>query len=147
MRTTALILTACSHGQVGVLAPKGLVAIKEHALLFDSIALMLIVVIPVIIMSFAFIYRYRDTHKNGSQYAPNWSHNNWIEVICWGVSIILIIVLGIMTWKSSHELDPYRKLDVPGQVMTVEAIALPWKVAISSIQKQGIATINQTCSS
>ncbi len=139
---TTIILTGCSHAKMGIFDPKGLVAVREHQLLFDAIALMLIVVIPVIIMSFAFIYRYRDTHKGGSKYTPNWSHNTLVEIVCWGVPIILTVFLGIMTWKSSHQLDPYRKLDVPGKVMTVEAIALPWKWLFIYPQ-QGIATVNE----
>lgn len=135
-----LILSGCHHN-LGILNPKGLVAHQEQLLLLDSIALMLIVVIPVIIMSFAFSVRYRAKHDNTAKYRPNWSHNAWLEAIWWGIPLVIIVALGIMCWKSSHKLDPYRKLDVPGKPLLIEAVALRWKW-LFIYPKQNIATIN-----
>jgi cytochrome o ubiquinol oxidase subunit II len=138
-----LCLTALSscHMSQGVLDPKGLVAKEERTLMMDSIALMLIVVIPVIIMSFAFAFRYRKTHDNKSKYRPDWAHNSLLETLWWGVPCVIIVILGIMTWKYSHKLDPYRKLDVPGKPMIIEAVALRWKW-LFIYPGQNIATIN-----
>ena len=52
-------LTACRTYSDGMLNPKGFVAFEERKLFFDTLALMLIVVIPVIIMSLTFVYHYR----------------------------------------------------------------------------------------
>lgn len=120
-----LLLSGCGLHE-GLLNPKGLVAAQERKLFFDSLALMLIVVIPVIIMSFAFVYRYRASHKT-ADYKPNWAHNVFLETIWWTVPCIIIVILGIMTWHMSHKLDPYRKLDMPGKPLVVEAVALRWK--------------------
>ena len=135
-----LTISGC-HASHGVFDPRGLIAKQERTLMMDSVALMLIVVIPVIIMSFAFAFRYRKTHDNQSKYRPEWAHNNLLESFWWGIPLVIIVVLGIMTWKYSHKLDPYRKLDVPGKPMVIEAVALRWKWLFIYPDKN-IATIN-----
>ena len=136
-----ILLSGCSHLSGGILHPKGFIASQEKTLMLDSIALMLIVVIPVIIMSLAFAFRYRAKNNNNSTYKPNWSHSLFLESIWWGIPCIIIVVLGIMTWRSTHKLDPYRPLDMPGKPILVEAVALEWKW-LFIYPKQKIATLN-----
>ena len=139
-----LLLSGCQFSG-GVLDPKGFVAHQERTLMMDSIAMMLIVVIPVIIMSFAFAFRYRKTHDNKSKYRPEWAHNTLLEAVWWGVPLVIIVVLGIWTWVYSHSLDPYRPLDenVAGtkKPLVIDAIALRWKW-LFLYPEQGIATVN-----
>jgi cytochrome o ubiquinol oxidase subunit 2 len=123
-----------------VLNPKGSVANQERALLFDSMALMLIVVIPVIVMSFAFAKRYHASHKR-PDYRPEWSHNFILEALWWGIPTIIIVILGVILWHKTHELDPYQRLDKPGKPILVEAVALRWKW-LFIYPEQGIATVN-----
>src|SRR3990167_6548187 len=133
-------LTGCQSMMTGVLNPKGIVSLQEKQLFFDSLALMLIVVIPVFIMSFTFIFRYRAKHKT-SDYQPNWGHSVLLETIWWGIPCGIIIVLGIITWTTTHKLDPYQKIDVPGKPLLIQAVALPWKW-LFIYPEQNIATIN-----
>jgi cytochrome o ubiquinol oxidase subunit 2 len=102
---------------------------------------MLIVVIPVIIMSFAFIYHYRISHRT-RDYKPNWSHSYFLESLWWGIPCIIILVLAIMTWKKTHELDPYNPIAGYNEPpLLIQVIALPWKW-LFIYPEQGIATIN-----
>lgn len=133
-------LNGCHQSLTGVLNPKGLITYEERQVLFDVLALMLIVVIPVIVMSFAFVIRYRASHSQ-AEYKPNWSDNSLLETIWWGIPCVLILVLGIMIWKLTHKLDPYRKINVPGKPMLIEAVALPWKW-LFIYPEQNIATVN-----
>src|SRR5580700_10341145 len=95
-----LSLTGCKDYtfSLGMLNPKGLVTYQERKLFFDTLALMLIVVIPVIIMSFAFVYHYQASHKV-RDYKPNWSHSYFLESIWWTIPCVIIVVLAVMTWK------------------------------------------------
>ena len=124
----------------GMLNPEGIVSAEEKKIFFDSLALMLIVVIPVFIMSFTFILHYR-TGKSTSDYRPNWGHSVLLEAIWWGIPCAIILVLGIMTWVMTHKLDPYRRIDVPGKPLLVQVVALPWKW-LFIYPEQNIATIN-----
>ncbi|MHB1221311.1 MAG: COX aromatic rich motif-containing protein [Gammaproteobacteria bacterium] len=134
-------LAGCSELSLGMLNPKGLIAYEERKLFFDTLALMLIVVLPVIIMSFAFAYHYQASHRI-RDYKPNWSHSYFLEVLWWGIPCAIILVLAILTWKKTYELDPYHK--IPGhdeKPLLVQAIALPWKW-LFIYPEENIATVN-----
>ncbi len=134
-------LTGCKEHFTGILNPKGLIAYEQRKLFFDTMALMLIVVLPVIIMSITFVYHYQESHRV-RDYKPNWSHNLYLEILWWGIPCVIILVLGITTWKKTHELDPYHR--IPGhdeKPLLVQVIALPWKFLFIYPQ-QNIATVN-----
>ncbi|QTS83964.1 COX aromatic rich motif-containing protein [Coxiella endosymbiont of Amblyomma nuttalli] len=133
-------LTGCHAIMTGMLKPEGMISVEEKNIFFDSLALMLIVVIPVFIMSFSFILRYR-LGKSTSDYRPNWGHSILLETIWWSVPCAVILVLGVMTWIMTHKLDPYRRIDIPGKSLLVQVIALPWKW-LFIYPEQNIATVN-----
>ena len=135
-----LSLTGCTEYFTGILNPKGLITYHERKLLFDTLALMLIVVLPVIIMSFTFVYHYRVSHHI-RDYKPNWSHSYFLESLWWGIPCAIITILAIITWKETHELDPYRPIPGGMTPIKVEVIALPWKWLFIYPEQQ-IATIN-----
>ncbi len=136
----ALCLTGCEITLNGLLNPKGIIAYQERQLFIDTLALMLIVVIPVIVMSFAFVYHYRHAHH--ADYHPDWAHSHFLEAIWWGVPCVIILILATMTWKKTHELDPYRPIQANAPTLVVQAIALPYKWLFIYPQ-QGIATVNE----
>jgi cytochrome o ubiquinol oxidase subunit II len=121
----AALLTGC-EGHPSILNPKGVVSFEERQIIFDTTALMLIVVIPVIIMSLVFSYHYRASNRIG-EYKPDWHHSTFLEALWWGVPFIIILILASITWVSTHKLDPYRTLNYPGKINTIKVIALPWK--------------------
>lgn len=134
-----LVLAGCHQSITGVLNPKGIVAFQERKLLFDSLALMLIVVIPVIIMSIAFVIRYRASHRT-ADYKPNWHHSSLLESIWWGIPCAIIVVLGIMTWVMTHRLDPYHPIKSRPVDLQIKVVALPWKWLF--IYPNNTATVN-----
>lgn len=136
-----ITLTGCKEHFAGMLNPKGLIAYEQRKLFFDTLALMLIVVLPVIIMSITFVYHYQSSHRV-RDYKPNWSHNFYLEAIWWGIPCLIILALGIVTWKKTHELDPYRRIGGAKQKpMLIQVIALPWKW-LFIYPEQKIATVN-----
>ncbi len=86
---------------------------------------MLLVVVPVIVLTLVFAWKYRATSK-AARYEPDWSHSTKIEVVVRLIPCIIIAVLGCITWKSSHDLDPYKPLESNVKPITVggEAVAL-----------------------
>ena len=135
-----LLLAGCSNNKVVVLAPKGQVAAEEMHLLICSVLLMLIVVIPVIILTLVIARRYRASNKK-AKYSPNFSHSFSLELIWWTVPIIIIAILATVTRKTTHQLDPYRPLDVKGKPLMIQAVALRWKW-LFIYPEQDIATVN-----
>lgn len=135
-------LSGCNEHFVGMLNPKGLIASEERKLFFDTLALMLIVVLPVIVMSFTFVYHYQVSHRI-RVYKPNWGHSYFLETLWWGIPCVIITVLAILTWKKTYELDPYSKIAGLNQPpLLIQAIALPWKW-LFIYPDQDIASVNQ----
>ncbi|KAF1055469.1 MAG: Cytochrome bo(3) ubiquinol oxidase subunit 2 [Stenotrophomonas maltophilia] len=119
-----VILTGCDA--VAILSPKGQIGQDEKTLLITATVLMLLVVIPVIIMTLVFAWKYRASSTK-ARYEPNWSHSTAIEVVVWSIPCMVVLVLAVLTWRSSHALDPYRPLDSEVKPVTIEAISLDWK--------------------
>jgi cytochrome o ubiquinol oxidase subunit II len=120
---TAPLLGGC---QFEVLDPKGPIGTDERSIIVLSTCLMLIVVIPVIGMTLAFAWRYRESNEQAA-FAPDWAHSNKIEAIVWLVPCLIIAVLGYVTWTSTHKLDPYRAIAAAAKPIEVEVVSLDWK--------------------
>ena len=109
----ALALVAVSGLLAGcgmvVMDPSGDVAVQQRNLIIASTALMLLVIVPVIALTFMFAWRYRASNTDAT-YDPDWHHSTQLEVVIWTVPLLIIIALGAMTWISTHTLDPFRPL-------------------------------------
>jgi cytochrome o ubiquinol oxidase subunit 2 len=98
-------------------------------------------VIPVLFLTFFFAYKYRASNTK-AKYTPNWEHNHLLELIWWTIPIVIITVLGVITWKSTHDLDPYRPLEHPTTPLEIEVVALDWKW-LFIYPKENIAVVNE----
>lgn len=112
---------------VAVLNPQGVVAEQERDLIVFTLLLSIIVVVPVYVMLFLFAWRYREKGPRKGKYTPNVGGNRLIEGIWWGIPIAIIGVLSVVTWVSTHQLDPYRALDSSEEPLRVQVVALQWK--------------------
>ncbi len=131
-----VMLGGCDQGAV---APKGHIATEELKLIIFAVKLMLIVVIPVILMACWFGWRYREDRN--SKYAPEWSHSTLLELVWWSIPIIIIAILGTVTWRTTHSLDPYKPIDSDKKPVRIEVISLDWKWLFIYPDYQ-IATVN-----
>src|SRR5689334_11496511 len=144
---TAGLLAGCN---MTVMFPSGDVAVQQRNLVVASVALMLLVVLPVIALTFIFAWRYRASNTD-APYDPEFHHSTQLEVVIWTVPLLIIIALGAMTWIGTHTLDPYRPLarigpgkPVPpdAKPLTVEVVALDWKW-LFIYPDYGIASVNE----
>jgi cytochrome o ubiquinol oxidase subunit II len=144
---TSGLLAGCN---MIVMNPAGDVAVQQRNLIIASTALMLLVIVPVIALTFLFAWRYRASNTDAT-YDPDWHHSTQLEVVIWTVPLLIIIALGAMTWISTHTLDPYRPLSriapnkpVPADVkpLTVEVVALDWKW-LFVYPELGVASVNE----
>lgn len=133
-----LFLGGCN---MTLLNPKGQVGMDERNLILIATGLMLLVVIPVIIMTIAFAWKYRASNK-AATYTPDWSHSTKIEIAVWTIPVLIIIALGYFTYVSTHKLDPYRPLESDVKPVTIEVVAMDWKW-LFIYPEQGIATVNK----
>ena len=140
-------LTACN---MVVLNPTGDVAAQQRNLLVQSTWLMLLIIVPVMVLTVWFAWRYRESNRT-ADYDPDWSHSTGLELVIWAAPLLIIICLGALTWLGTHLLDPYRPLGriSPGKplardarALRVEVVALDWKW-LFIYPEQGVATVNE----
>jgi cytochrome o ubiquinol oxidase subunit 2 len=126
--------------KLAVLNPKGIIALKEYRLIIISTLLMLIVVIPVFILTVFFAWKYRADNTK-AKYSPDEHQNHLAEVVWWGVPFAIIAVLGVITWKSCLDLDPFKPLEMQNKPLKIQVVALQWKW-LFIYPEQKIATVN-----
>lgn len=124
-----------------LLSPKGQVGVEERDLILFATGLMLLVVLPVIFMTLFFAWKYRASNEK-AEYLPDWHHSNRIEAAVWLIPIAIIVVLGTVTWITTHRLDPYRPLQSDAKPINVEVVALDWKW-LFIYPDQGVASVNE----
>lgn len=111
---------------IPVLEPAGPVAAGERHLLILAVLLMLIVVIPVFVLTFVIVWRYRETNHKAT-YRPNWDHSRLAESIWWLIPGVLILTLALITWQGTYQYDPYRPLASETHAMNIDVVALDWR--------------------
>lgn len=140
-------LAGCS---LTLMNPSGDVAVQQRNLIIASTALMLIVIVPVIALTFLFARRYRASNPDAT-YDPDFHHSTQLEVVIWTVPLLIVMALGAMTWISTHTLDPYRPLSrlgpkrpIPAGIrpLEVQAVALDWKW-LFIYPEYGVASVNE----
>lgn len=133
-----LLLTGCN--KIMMFNPQGVIAKDELDLMITAVGLMLIIVIPVIIATFVIAYRYRASNTK-AKYTPEFEHSAKLEAVWWTIPIIIIVILGTITWISTHKLDPYRPLNSAVKPVRIQVVSLEWRW-LFIYPDQGIATLN-----
>jgi cytochrome o ubiquinol oxidase subunit 2 len=142
-----ILLAGCN---TVLMNPSGDIANQQSHLLIVSTLLMLIIIVPVLLLTILFAWRYRKNNTSAT-YSPDWDHSTMLELIIWGGPLLIIIALGLITWISTHTLDPYRpltRIDASRPVapntkpLTVEVVALDWKW-LFIYPELGIASVNE----
>ncbi len=124
-----------------ILNPQGEVAQKQLDLLVFATALSLLVIIPVFGLLAFIAVRYREGNKKKHKYSPTWDHNTTAEVVWWSLPALLIGILSVVIWTSSHDLDPYKPLVSDKKPVQVQVVALQWRW-LFIYPEENVASIN-----
>ena len=92
-------------------------------------------------MTFYIAWKYREGNVM-AKYSPDWDHSVVAETAWWGIPVVIITILSVVTWNSTHALDPSKALASSGsKAMTIQVVALPWKW-LFIYPNNKIATVN-----
>lgn len=135
-----LAALALRASDAAVLDPKGHIAKEQFDLIVFTALLSLIVIIPVFTLTFYIVWKYREDNKK-AKYSPAWDRSRAAEATWWLIPLALISILAVVTWKSTHDLDPYKPIASDTKPITIQVVALEWKW-LFLYPEQGIATVN-----
>ena len=133
-----IVLTAC---QPAVLDPQGPVGLAQKTILIDSLAIMLAIVVPTIAAILAFAWWFRASNAR-ARYLPDWVFSGRIELIVWGIPLLVVMLLGGVAWIGSHDLDPAKPLTSNTPPLEVQVVSLDWKW-LFIYPSQGVASVNR----
>jgi cytochrome o ubiquinol oxidase subunit 2 len=134
----AVTLGGCSEG---VLDPKGPISIAERLILFNSLGIMLAIVIPTILATLGVAYWFRSSNKR-ARYRPNFDYSGRLEVLVWSIPAMTVLLVGGVAWVGSHDLDPRRPIASVVKPIRVQVVSLDWKW-LFIYPEQGIGSVNQ----
>jgi len=138
--TTALValLAGCSGG---VLDPQGPIGASNAKILFNALGIVLAIVGPTIVAVLAFAWWFRASNTR-AHYLPDWVFSGRIELLSWGIPLLIIVFLGGVIWVGAHQLDPYRPIASQNKSIEVQVVSLDWKW-LFIYPGHGIASVNE----
>jgi cytochrome o ubiquinol oxidase subunit II len=142
LAATLLIAAATLGGCTeGILDPQGPIAAAERQVLFNSIAIMLVIVMPTIVAILVVAFWFRSSNPR-AKYLPDFDHSGLLEVLVWSIPAMTVLLVGGVAWLGSHELDPRKPLSSTAKPVNVQVISLDWKW-LFIYRDEGIASVNQ----
>ena len=140
---SAVLISAAALGgcNEGVLDPKGPIAVAERQILFDSLGIMLAIVIPVILATLGVAFWFRASNRRAS-YRPDFVYSGRIEVLVWSIPLMTVLLVGGVAWVGAHDLDPRKPITSTAKPVRVQVASLDWKW-LFIYPDQGIASVNR----
>ena len=134
----AATLGGCSEG---VLDPKGPIAVAERQILFNSLGIMLAIVIPTILATLGVAFWFRASNER-ARYLPDFDYSGRLEMLVWSIPAMTVLLVGGVAWVGAHDLDPRKPIASTVKPVSVQVVSLDWKW-LFIYPEQGIASVNQ----
>ena len=131
-------LGGCGHAQ---LQPAGPVSAAEREILYDSLVIMLAIVVPTILAVLGVVFWFRPSNRRARR-MPDFVYSGRVELVVWSIPALVVIFLGGIAWIGSHDLDPAKPLPSAHAPLDVQVVSLDWKW-LFIYPKQGIASVNR----
>jgi cytochrome o ubiquinol oxidase subunit 2 len=119
----AAALGGCSEG---VLDPRGPIASAERQILFNSLGIMLAIVIPTILATLGVAFWFRASNER-ARYRPNFRYSGRLEVLVWSIPAMTVFLVGGVAWVGSHEVSPSKPFASTEKVLRIQVASLDWK--------------------
>jgi cytochrome o ubiquinol oxidase subunit II len=133
----AAALSGCSEG---VLDPKGPIAAANLEILFNSLAIMLAIVIPTILATLGVAFWFRSSNRRAF-YRPDFTYSGRLELLVWSIPAMTVLLVGGVAWIGAHDLDPRKPIISDVQPLRVQVVSLDWKW-LFIYPDQKIASVN-----
>jgi cytochrome o ubiquinol oxidase subunit 2 len=142
----ALVMVVSSARTAGAsdsfMDPQGPIAAVQKAHLLRATWLILIAVVPVLVLVPLIALRYRRRKGGTAAYRPDWDFSPRLEMVMWGVPVVIVTILSVYLWKATHRLDPYAAPFGDEPAVQVQVVGLDWKW-LFIYPDMGIATVGE----
>ncbi len=128
------------HKYIAILFPSGMIGVEQRDLLILIQVIMLFVIIPVYLLTFYFSWHYRVDNTKAT-YDPDLVDHKLAEYIWWGIPLVFTVIICVITYFKTYQLDPYRPIESDKKPLTVQVVAMDWKWLFIYPEEQ-IASLN-----
>src|SRR5258706_1280179 len=115
-----MALGGCSEG---VLDPKGPIAEAERQILFNSLGIMLAIVIPTILATLGVAFWFRSSNRR-ARYRPDFAYSGRLEMIVWSIPAMTVLLVGAVASLGAHDLDPRKPIASDVAPLRVQVVSL-----------------------
>jgi cytochrome o ubiquinol oxidase subunit II len=133
----AATLGGCTDG---VLDPKGPIAVAELQILFNSLGIMLAIVIPTIVATLGVAYWFRASNTR-ARYRPDFIYSGRLEMLVWSIPAMTVFLVGGVAWVGSHDVSPRKAIVSTAKPVKVQVVSLDWKW-LFIYPEEGVASVN-----
>ncbi len=125
-----LALAGCDTGNYRLFHPLTAVAkVQWWATLFEA-GIMSLIIVPTAILIAWFIWRYRKSAN--AKYDPAWSHSLVLEVLVWGVPLVIVAICSLISIRTTLDVEPYApavlaKNPADTAPLDIDVIATDWQ--------------------
>ena len=102
----AAALGGCGEG---VLDPRGPISSAERQILFNSLGIMLTIVIPTIFATLIVAFWFRSSNAR-ARYLPDFTYSGRLEILVWSIPAMTVLLVGGVAWLGAHDLDPRKPI-------------------------------------
>ena len=125
----------------GVLDPKGPIAAAERLILFNSLGIMLAIVVPTILATLGVAFWFRASNSR-ARHRPNFMYSGRLELLVWSIPAMTVLLVGGVAWIGAHDLDPRKPIAASVKPLRIQVVSLDWKW-LFIYPELGIASVNQ----
>ena len=133
------VLTGCEP--LLVLDPKGPQAARQANDILISIGVMALIVIAIMIILVVILFKYRASKQSEDYEPPHIEGKTWVEVLCVGIPVVIVIFLSIVSVKSNYIVEDIPQGYEDQKPMVIYASSSNWKWHFS-YPEQDIETVN-----
>jgi cytochrome o ubiquinol oxidase subunit 2 len=131
-------LGGCSEG---VLDPKGPIASAERQILFNSLGIMLAIVVPTILATLGVAFWFRESNER-ARYRPNFKYSGRLELLVWSIPAMTVFLVGGVAWVGSHDVSPRKPIASTEKALRIQVASLDWKW-LFIYPDYGVASVNR----
>ena len=115
--------------------------LAERQILFNSLGIMLAIVIPTILATLGVAFWFRSSNER-ARYRPDFEYSGRLEMLVWSIPAMTVLLVGGVAWVGSHDLDPRKPIASTVKPVNVQVVSLDWKW-LFIYPDQGIASVNK----
>src|SRR4029453_6663672 len=120
--------------------PKGPIAAAEREILFNSLGIMLAIVVPTTLATLGAAWWFPPSTRR-ARYRPDFIYSGRLELLVWSIPAMTVLLVGGVAWIGAHELDPRKPIASDVEPLRVQVVSLDWK-GLFIYSDQGIASVN-----